>query len=155
MCAQYHQYQVVGRHVPSEKEPEPKVYRMKMWAQDAVRAKSKFCGPETIVKESVNTNCRRSLLRHKMTYSPFVSPPYRYFLSKLKKVKKINGQVIACNEVGQDVPKNVEGSSSHPRSRVIGLERGFWRCGCGRSHGEGLRWLRWLMEGYRLSQKSV
>ena len=38
----YHQYQVVGRHLPTEKEPEPTVYRMKLWATDAVRAKSKF-----------------------------------------------------------------------------------------------------------------
>jgi hypothetical protein len=38
----YHQYQVVGRHVPTDKEPEPNIYRMKLWATDPVRAKSKF-----------------------------------------------------------------------------------------------------------------
>ena len=38
----YHQYQVVGRHLPTEKEPEPTIYRMKLWATDPVRAKSKF-----------------------------------------------------------------------------------------------------------------
>lgn len=38
----YHQYQVVGRHVPTEKDSDPTIYRMKLWAQDAVRAKSKF-----------------------------------------------------------------------------------------------------------------
>lgn len=38
----YHQYQVVGRHLPSEREPEPTIFRMKLWATDAVRAKSKF-----------------------------------------------------------------------------------------------------------------
>ncbi len=38
----YHQYQVVGRHLPTEKEPEPTVYRMKLWATDPVRARSKF-----------------------------------------------------------------------------------------------------------------
>ena len=37
-----HQYQVCGRHLPSEKEPEPTIYRMKLWAPDPVRAKSKF-----------------------------------------------------------------------------------------------------------------
>lgn len=42
----YHQYQVVGRHLPTERDPEPTIYRMKMWAQDPVRAKSKFwCVP--------------------------------------------------------------------------------------------------------------
>ena len=38
----YHQYQVVGRHVPTEKDAEPTLYRMKLWATDPVRAKSKF-----------------------------------------------------------------------------------------------------------------
>jgi large subunit ribosomal protein L18Ae len=38
----FHQYQVVGRHLPTEAEPTPTVYRMKVWAMDAVRAKSKF-----------------------------------------------------------------------------------------------------------------
>lgn len=38
----FHQYQVVGRHLPTEAEPNPTVYRMKVWAPDAVRAKSKF-----------------------------------------------------------------------------------------------------------------
>ena len=37
-----HQYQVCGRHLPSEKEPEPTVFRMKLWAPDPVKAKSKF-----------------------------------------------------------------------------------------------------------------
>ncbi|KAK9808494.1 hypothetical protein WJX73_000888 [Symbiochloris irregularis] len=38
----FHQYQVAGRHLPTEKEPEPTIYRMKLWATDPVRAKSKF-----------------------------------------------------------------------------------------------------------------
>lgn len=38
----YHQYQVVGRHLPTAQEPNPTVYRMKVWAPDAVCAKSKF-----------------------------------------------------------------------------------------------------------------
>jgi hypothetical protein len=38
----WHQYQVVGRHNPTDAEPNPTVYRMKVWASDAVRAKSKF-----------------------------------------------------------------------------------------------------------------
>jgi hypothetical protein len=38
----FHHYQVVGRHNPTENEPNPTVYRMKVWASDAVRAKSKF-----------------------------------------------------------------------------------------------------------------
>merc|ERR1712004_153550 len=38
----WHQYQVVGRHLPTEENPTPTPYRMKLWATDAVRAKSKF-----------------------------------------------------------------------------------------------------------------
>jgi hypothetical protein len=38
----FHQYQVVGRHLPTEAEPAPTVYRMKVWAEDTVKAKSKF-----------------------------------------------------------------------------------------------------------------
>ncbi|PQQ17981.1 aspartyl protease family protein [Prunus yedoensis var. nudiflora] len=38
----FHQYQVVGRALPSEKDEHPKIYRMKLWATNEVRAKSKF-----------------------------------------------------------------------------------------------------------------
>ena len=38
----FHQYQVVGRHLPTESEPSPVVYRMKIFAEDVVKAKSKF-----------------------------------------------------------------------------------------------------------------
>ncbi|KAJ6396697.1 hypothetical protein OIU77_021678 [Salix suchowensis] len=60
----FHQYQVVGRALPTESDDHPKIYRMKLWATNEVRAKSKFW----------------------------------YFLRKLKKVKKSNGQVLAINE---------------------------------------------------------
>ncbi|KAE9445320.1 hypothetical protein C3L33_22782, partial [Rhododendron williamsianum] len=60
----FHQYQVVGRGLPSETDEHPKIYRMKLWATNEVRAKSKFW----------------------------------YFLRKLKKVKKSNGQMLAINE---------------------------------------------------------
>ena len=39
---QFHQYQVVGRALPTEAEPSPKLYRMKLWSPNHVRAKSKF-----------------------------------------------------------------------------------------------------------------
>ncbi|GFY88606.1 ribosomal protein L18ae/LX family protein [Actinidia rufa] len=38
----FHQYQVVGRALPSETDEHPKIYRMKLWATNEVRAKSKF-----------------------------------------------------------------------------------------------------------------
>lgn len=37
-----HQYLVVGREIPSEKNPTPAIYKMRIFARDAVRAKSKF-----------------------------------------------------------------------------------------------------------------
>ncbi|TYH60018.1 hypothetical protein ES332_D08G263400v1 [Gossypium tomentosum] len=60
----FHQHQVVGKALPTENDEHPKIYRMKLWAINEVRAKSKFW----------------------------------YFLRKLKKVKKSNGQVLAINE---------------------------------------------------------
>ena len=36
------QYFVIGRGLPSEKTPEPKLYRMRVFAKNNVLAKSKF-----------------------------------------------------------------------------------------------------------------
>nr|GMC66528.1 60S ribosomal protein L18a [Ipomoea batatas] len=71
---QFHQYQVVGRALPSESDEHPKIYRMKLWATNEVRAKSKFW----------------------------------YFLRKLKKVKKANGQVLAINEIFEKNPTTIK-----------------------------------------------
>ncbi|KAH7441905.1 hypothetical protein KP509_03G061300 [Ceratopteris richardii] len=38
----FHQYQVVGRALPTATDEQPKIYRMKLWATNEVRAKSKF-----------------------------------------------------------------------------------------------------------------
>lgn len=38
----FHQYKVVGRRVPTEKDTDPTLYRMTLWAEDTVKAKSKF-----------------------------------------------------------------------------------------------------------------
>lgn len=37
-----HQYQIVGRAAPTEKQPVPKVYRMRLFAKNQVLAKSRF-----------------------------------------------------------------------------------------------------------------
>ncbi|KAG6607980.1 3-hydroxyisobutyryl-CoA hydrolase-like protein 5, partial [Cucurbita argyrosperma subsp. sororia] len=70
----FHQYQVVGRALPSEADEHPKIYRMKLWGTNEVRAKSKFW----------------------------------YFLRKLKKVKKSNGQVLAINEIFEKNPTKIK-----------------------------------------------
>jgi hypothetical protein len=36
------EYQVVGRHIPTEHEPTPKIYRMRIFAPNEVVAKSRF-----------------------------------------------------------------------------------------------------------------
>lgn len=59
------EYQVIGRHLPSEANPAPKLYRMRIFAPNTVVAKSRFW----------------------------------YFLMKLRKVKKANGEIVSLNEV--------------------------------------------------------
>jgi large subunit ribosomal protein L18Ae len=59
------EYQVVGRHLPSEANPTPKLYRMRIFALNDVVAKSRFW----------------------------------YFLMKLRKVKKANGEIVSLNVV--------------------------------------------------------
>lgn len=62
------EYQVIGRHLPSEANPTPKLYRMRIFAPNDVVAKSRFW----------------------------------YFLTKLKKVKKANGEIVSLNKVCYD-----------------------------------------------------
>ncbi|TKY57206.1 60S ribosomal protein L18a [Spatholobus suberectus] len=63
-----------GKALPTETDEHPKIYRMKLWATNEVRAKSKFW----------------------------------YFLRKLKKVKKSNGQVLAINEIFEKNPTKIK-----------------------------------------------
>lgn len=37
-----HEYQIIGRKLPSEKEPSPKLFKMKLFASNEVIAKSRF-----------------------------------------------------------------------------------------------------------------
>ncbi|KAM9985781.1 hypothetical protein ACTFIZ_002077 [Dictyostelium cf. discoideum] len=37
-----HEFQVVGRHVPTERDANPKIYRMRLFAQTSIHAKSRF-----------------------------------------------------------------------------------------------------------------
>ncbi len=60
-----HQFLVAGRHVPTDANKNTKIYKMRIFANDEVRAKSKFW----------------------------------YFLSKLNKIKRANGEILSCSEV--------------------------------------------------------
>ena len=69
-----HHYLIVGRHEPTEKNKNPKIYKMRIFADCPVRAKSKFW----------------------------------YFMKKLDKVKKANGQILACHEIFEKDPTRVK-----------------------------------------------
>merc|ERR1712164_170866 len=38
----FHQYEVTGRHVPTERDPNPKAYRIKLFSKNMANAKSRF-----------------------------------------------------------------------------------------------------------------
>jgi large subunit ribosomal protein L18Ae len=60
-----HQFLVVGRGHPTEQNPTPKIFKMRIFADDNVRAKSKFW----------------------------------YFLKRMNKIKKTNGEILSVHEV--------------------------------------------------------
>jgi len=68
------EYQVIGRHLPSEANPTPKLYRMRIFAPNDVVAKSRFW----------------------------------YFLMKLRKVKKANGEIVSLNVIHEKRPTKVK-----------------------------------------------
>jgi len=68
------EYQVIGRLLPTENNPTPKLYRMRIFAPNDVVAKSRFW----------------------------------YFLSKLRKVKKANGEVVSLNQITEKRPTKVK-----------------------------------------------
>lgn len=67
--ARFQEYQIIGRHLPSEANPAPKIYRMRIFAPNEVVAKSRFW----------------------------------YFLGKLRKIKKANGEIVSVNQVRRSV----------------------------------------------------
>ncbi|KAL9049179.1 MAG: hypothetical protein Q9162_007351 [Coniocarpon cinnabarinum] len=68
------EYQVIGRHLPSENNPAPKLYRMRIFAPNKVVAKSRFW----------------------------------YFLAKLRKIKKANGEICSLNVIHEKRPTRVK-----------------------------------------------
>ncbi|KAF4301800.1 60s ribosomal protein l20 [Botryosphaeria dothidea] len=68
------EYQVIGRHLPSEANPTPKLYRMRIFAPNDVVAKSRFW----------------------------------YFISKLRKIKKTNGEIVSLNQIAEKRPQKVK-----------------------------------------------
>ena len=68
------EYQVIGRHLPTDMNPAPKLYRMRIFAPNTVVAKSRFW----------------------------------YFLMKLRKVKKSNGEIVSLNVIHEKRPMKVK-----------------------------------------------
>ncbi|EKD12094.1 60S ribosomal protein L20 [Drepanopeziza brunnea f. sp. 'multigermtubi' MB_m1] len=68
------EYQVIGRHLPTDANPAPKLYRMRIFATNSVVAKSRFW----------------------------------YFLMKLRKVKKANGEIVSLNVIHEKRPQKVK-----------------------------------------------
>jgi len=68
------EYQVIGRHLPTESNPTPKLYRMRIFAPNDVVAKSRFW----------------------------------YFLGKLRKVKKANGEIVSLNQIYERRPQKIK-----------------------------------------------
>ena len=68
------EYQVIGRKLPTEKEPSPSLFKMKLFAPNEIVAKSRFF----------------------------------YFLKKLKKVKKANGEIVSVSQVHEKKPMKVK-----------------------------------------------
>ena len=88
---------MVGRALPTPADEHPKIYGMKLWATNEVRSKSKFwLVPCSLV---VDDTMLLLLLWCLFRDDGLGLCAGRYFLRKLKKVKKSNGQVLAINEV--------------------------------------------------------
>jgi large subunit ribosomal protein L18Ae len=97
---QFHQYQVVGRGLPTPTDEHPKIYRMKLWATNEVRAKSKFWYELDSIQNAQHASfCLYVASRLRFCDWIWHFWLCRYFLRKLKKVKKSNGQILAINEV--------------------------------------------------------
>ncbi|RWS12231.1 60S ribosomal protein L18a-like protein [Dinothrombium tinctorium] len=65
-------FKIIGRRLPTDKEHNPPLYRMTIYAPDHVVAKSRFW----------------------------------YFLKRLKKIKKTNGEIVELKEVSEKNPND-------------------------------------------------
>merc|ERR1712075_26758 len=70
---EFRQYEVIGRHVPTERDPEPKAYRIKLFTKNETQARSRFW----------------------------------YFIRRLVKMKKANGEILSIKEIFEQKPEKV------------------------------------------------
>ena len=96
----FHEYQVVGRHLPTENDPTPKIYRMRIFAPNEVVAKSRFW----YFLRYVLCCTYAKICAFPSPPSPFL-PPFapayhtNALSRQLKKVKKASGEIIGVNLV--------------------------------------------------------
>ena len=78
------EFQVVGRHLPTEHDPSPKLFRMRIFAVNEVVAKSRFW----------------YFLRFVVFWREDVDLMLVFFVSRqLNKVKKASGEIVGVNVV--------------------------------------------------------
>ncbi len=82
-----HQFLVVGRGHPTNENPNPKIFKMRIFANDQVRAKSKFW----------------------------------YFLKRMNKIKKANGEILSVNEVSETFFTIRFSKETHPKLKLSEL----------------------------------
>ncbi|KAJ1981584.1 60S ribosomal protein L20B [Dimargaris verticillata] len=69
-----YEYSIVGRKLPSDAEPTPRLYRMRIFAPNDIVAKSRFW----------------------------------YFLKRMKKIKKANGEIVGFNQIHEKFPLKIK-----------------------------------------------
>lgn len=111
MGFKYHQYVILGRHLPTEAQPEPPVYRMKLCAPDGfARSCDRARPPRRCVLAALlrvpTKGAALTRRRDRWSTDPVrARSKFWYFLRKLKKVKKSNGQIVAVNEISRRSPR--------------------------------------------------
>ena len=78
-----HHYLVVGRHTPTEKNPNPKIYKMRIFANDVVRAKCKFW---YFMKKLDKVKKAKKELEESLTYSLMILTVTLSLLTPLRRL---------------------------------------------------------------------
>jgi len=97
------QFHVVGRKTPTEADPSPAIYRMRIFAPNEVVAKSRFwCVRTPAAAEWAGDAIVPPRVLNAASAPRCDCPaprPCRYFLHQLHKMKKSTGDILAVSEV--------------------------------------------------------
>jgi large subunit ribosomal protein L18Ae len=93
------QFHVVGRKTPTEADPSPAIYRMRIFAPNEVVAKSRFwCVRTPVAAVWAATRWCPPRVHNAASVLP-TARSCRYFLHQLHKMKKSTGDILAVSEV--------------------------------------------------------